>query len=131
MDLAKLAVGKLLKFNGPVFKQIGAGNLSFDIGDAVFRVAVVDVQADWPGWPLASCQRYWKHALYPCPCCNITDFSDLNAITSAGGPWTNYTHDDWLKDVASHKKVFADRIFLIISVVAVLNFIVAAVAAVA
>ena len=48
MDLAKLAVGKLLKFNGPVFKQIGAGNLSFDIGDAVFRVAVVDVQADWP-----------------------------------------------------------------------------------
>ena len=35
MDLAKLAVGKLLKFKGLAFKKIGAGNLSFDIDDAV------------------------------------------------------------------------------------------------
>ena len=106
MDLAKLAVGKRLKFNGTIFDKIGAGNLSFDIVDVVYRVAVVDVQADWPGWLLASCLRYWTHAMYPCPGCNIKDFSDMNAITSVGGPWETYTHDDWLSDVASHKKAF-------------------------
>ena len=106
-DLFQLAAGKLLRFTGVVFEKNGSGSFAFELVEALFRVAVVDVQADWPGWLLATCLRYWRHGVYPCPCCDVKHFGNLNAITSSGGPWEDYTHDSWLADVASHKKVLA------------------------
>ena len=118
LDLSYLALGQILTFRGVVFEHVGADSLVFNVSESSFLVAVVDVQADWPGWLLGSCQRYWQHGKYPCPCCNHTNFADINAITLSAGPWEDYTHDEWLRDVDSHKKALivllvGARVFLI------------------
>ena len=60
-------------------------------------VVVCDLMCDWPAYLIISCLRYWNHAYFPCPCCNVplSKMMSLDNITHKEGPWEIFTHEEY------------------------------------
>ena len=73
-----------------------------------FVLAILELRADWPAWAAFVGIRTWSHHTFPCPKCDLR-LSVLKDSTKQGAirrgaalPWTPYTHDDYLNDIARH-----------------------------
>ena len=74
------------------------------ISGVMFRLIVLEFRADWPAWAELSGVRIWKHALFPCPKCDmpladIKKNANVGLITFTSVPWTPYTHEQYLEDI--------------------------------
>ena len=78
-----------------------------DGSDLGFVICVVDITADWPAYLFATCFRHWNHNMHPCPLCDTTlsTMTSLENITADSGPWNIFTQEQYLKLIASSKKV--------------------------
>ena len=73
------------------------------------RVAVLDIQGDWPAFLQVFGLRYWFHNDHPCPLCRVNQVrlgeDSLNETTLDSLPFEDYTTDDYNKDVQESVKV--------------------------
>ena len=62
-----------------------------------FRIALVEIRADWPGYSLPMGFRLATHKTCGCPVCHITrdEMPDLNNITADDGPWDDFDDDSY------------------------------------
>ena len=72
-----------------------------------FVIAVIELRADWPAWAEVAGIRIWKHAIFPCPKCDmrlvaITCNELIGQIKLNSQPWNGYTHEHYLQDIKKH-----------------------------
>lgn len=73
-------------------------------GVLAFLIAIIEIRTDWPAWCEVIGVRFWRHAKFPCPKCDLpltrmltTNY--ISQLTLSTGPWRKYGQEQYLADV--------------------------------
>lgn len=71
-----------------------------------YRLAILDLRADWAAFIEITGFRSWSHGTHPCCLCSVTQDSMyvFDGISLISQPWQNYTKQIYEIDVANSTK---------------------------